>query len=248
MVPGLKLFQEYFADFRECYVLIGGSACDVVLSSSPVKFRVTKDLDIVLYVEALHPDFIARFWKFVKAGGYSLCQKATGEKKFYRFQKPTTAGYPLMLELFSRHPDFQMADSSAHLIPIPAEEEVSSLSAILLDDVYYHFIHAQTIERDGLSVASPVALVVLKAKAWMELSTRKRGGGQVDSRDVAKHRKDIARLAVLIGNDNPELPAQIKADMKLFWQEFQNEAIDTIGLNLPITETQVREFVMRLCI
>ncbi len=247
MVPGLKMFQEYFGDFRQSYVLIGGSACDVVMRSSPVKFRATKDLDIVLYIEALQPDFIARFWQFVKAGGYSLCQTSTGEKKFYRFQKPTTVGYPLMLELFSRHPDFPLADRATHLTPIPADEEVSSLSAILLDDVYYHFLHTHTIERDGLSVASPIALLVLKAKAWLELSTRKREGGRVDSNDIAKHRKDIARLAIFIGNQKPELPTQIANDMRTFWKEFQNETIDAVNLNLPNTEEQIRQSLKLLC-
>ena len=28
MVTGLDKFKEFFADYRDCYVLIGGSACD----------------------------------------------------------------------------------------------------------------------------------------------------------------------------------------------------------------------------
>ena len=29
MVRGLDVFRDFFADYRDCYVLIGGSACDV---------------------------------------------------------------------------------------------------------------------------------------------------------------------------------------------------------------------------
>jgi hypothetical protein len=70
------------------------------------------------------------------AGGYEVQEKSTGEKQFYRFQKPTNADYPFMLELFSRQPDvLQVADGS-HLTPLPVEEDASSLSAILLDNDY----------------------------------------------------------------------------------------------------------------
>ena len=31
MVKGLDKFREYFADFSEQYVLIGGAACDIFL-------------------------------------------------------------------------------------------------------------------------------------------------------------------------------------------------------------------------
>ena len=45
-----------------------------------------------------------------------------------------------MLELFSRQPDNFEMPQDAQLTPIPMDEEVSSLSAILLDGEYYQFI------------------------------------------------------------------------------------------------------------
>ena len=36
MVTGLDKFKEFFADYRDCYVLIGGSACDVYFHGSRV--------------------------------------------------------------------------------------------------------------------------------------------------------------------------------------------------------------------
>lgn len=65
-----------------------------------------------------------------------------------------------MLELFSRKPD--MLDSSPTniaLTPIPTGEETSSLSAILLEDVYYDFIHTHRKIVSGLPVTGPEALV-----------------------------------------------------------------------------------------
>ena len=57
MVKGLDTFQKYFADYEEQYVLIGGAACDILFESNEVNFRATRDLDMVLIVEALTPEF-----------------------------------------------------------------------------------------------------------------------------------------------------------------------------------------------
>jgi hypothetical protein len=103
------------------------------MTDAGLAFRATKDLDIVLYVEALAADFVRAFWEFVRAGGYEVQEKSTGEKQFYRFQKPTNADYPFMLELFSRQPDVLRVADGSHLTPLPVDEYASSLSAILLN-------------------------------------------------------------------------------------------------------------------
>lgn len=48
MVKGIEKFREYFSDYAGQYVFIGGTACDIILGTRDVDFRVTKDLDIVL--------------------------------------------------------------------------------------------------------------------------------------------------------------------------------------------------------
>ena len=68
MVKGLEIFKEFFRDFQDQYVLIGGAACDIVFQEADLPFRATKDLDMVLIVEALTPEFGRRFWGFVEAG------------------------------------------------------------------------------------------------------------------------------------------------------------------------------------
>ena len=78
MVRGLDIFRDFFADYRDCYVLIGGSACDVYFTDQEIPFRVTHDLDMILCVEALTPPFFNRFWEFIRAGGYVHRRTATG--------------------------------------------------------------------------------------------------------------------------------------------------------------------------
>lgn len=61
MVKGLDLFRERFRDFADQYVLIGGTACDLILKEAGLHFRATKDLDIVLCIEAIDSRFAKAF-------------------------------------------------------------------------------------------------------------------------------------------------------------------------------------------
>lgn len=68
MVKGLEIFKQYFSEYVDQYVLIGGAACDIVFESNNTSFRATRDLDMVLIVEALTPEFGAHFWHFINEG------------------------------------------------------------------------------------------------------------------------------------------------------------------------------------
>ncbi len=149
MVKGLDVFLAHFRPFNDRFVLIGGTACDMAMTEAGLEFRATKDLDIVLWVEALDEPFVRAFWDFVRAGKYQIQQKSTGERQFYRFLKPEEDDYPFMLELFSRKPDVLQPADGSHLTPLPMEEEVSSLSAILMDNEYYEFIRTGARKRTG---------------------------------------------------------------------------------------------------
>ena len=103
MVRGLDVFREHFAGHADQFVLIGGTAATLAMEEAGLEFRATKDLDIVLRLEALSPSFDEVFWSFVEAGGYEIRQASdTGKPVFYRFQKPADVRFPVMLELFCR--------------------------------------------------------------------------------------------------------------------------------------------------
>ena len=70
-----------------------------------------------------------------------------------------------MLELFSRQPDVLQVAEGSHLTPLPLEEDISSLSAILLDNDYYDFIRTGRQEIDGLPMVGASRLIALKARA-----------------------------------------------------------------------------------
>lgn len=219
MVRGLDTFKKYFEQFTDKYVIIGGTACDMIIDQAGFTPRATKDIDIILVVEALDGDFVKQFWKFIEDGNYELKEKSDVDRKYYRFIKPEKTEFPFQLELFSRNPDLLDLDEDAHLTPIPVDDGLTSLSAIIMDEDYYNYlIEHCTIEND-LQRANTEALICLKAKAFLDMVERKARGEKIDDKNIRKHKGDVFRLAVMLAeNDVFELPESIKSDM----QEFAN--------------------------
>lgn len=217
MVRGLPIFRERFAGLEDKYVIIGGAAIDVAMQAADIEFRATKDLDIVLHVNALDDEFARTFWEFVEEGGYTFRQKSTGKPTFYRFHDPANKTFPHMMELFSAAPNLTEPPEGQHLTRLPLSEEVSSLSAILLNDGYYDFLRAGIRVQEGLSVLAPSYLVPLKARAWLDLSARREAGEPVATVDIKKHRNDIIRLTQLISPaDRVALGTDIRRDLTSF--------------------------------
>lgn len=247
MVKGLDVFQGWFAEYANQYILIGGTAATLTMEEAGLAFRATKDLDIVLHVEALTPAFGAAFWKFVEAGGYEIRQASdTGKPIFYRFQKPTDDRYPVMVELFARAPDGLKPAEGSQLTPIPLDEAVSSLSAILLDEAYYAFIMAGRREVDGLPWVGEDRLIPLKAIAWLDLSARKEEGAKVDAKDVRKHVNDVLRLSQLLAPATRiPLDKKISDDMTRFLTAIGSDnSIDPKALQLG--NVTIAELVARI--
>lgn len=225
MVRGINAFRKHFKGFENQYILIGGVACDILFSKNNSQFRATRDFDMVLIVEALTPEFGKKFWEFVETGQYRNKATSVGKSQFYRFDKPVHDEYPKMLELFSRN-DWSLK-STTGLTKIHIDDQVSSLSAILLNDEYYHALLAGRVVIHDLCVLRPEYLILFKAKAYLDLRERKENGEAIDSRDIKKHKNDILRiLAEFVLEQVNDLPATVKCDIDVFIQELQNEPFD----------------------
>lgn len=234
MVKGLELFRDHFQEKTDQFVLIGGTACDLVMSEAGIPFRATKDLDIVLLSEAMTPDFGRVFWEFIRKGGYTAKERDSGAKQYYRFSKPSLPDYPVLLELFSNKPDELVFPEGSSLSRIPVGEDVSSLSAILLDEAYYGFLKAGKRVLQGLPIVGVEHLMALKAKAWLDLSNRKAMGERVDSNEVHKHKRDVFRLLQIADPDfSAEIPDRVGQDMHRFLELVQAEGVDlkSLGIN-----------------
>ena len=225
MVRGIDVFKKHFKGFENQYVLIGGAACDILFAKNNSQFRATRDLDVVLIVEALTPEFGEKFWEFVQEGQYRNKVTSGGKPQFYRFDKPENDEYPRMLELFARN-DCSIQKMKG-LTKIHIDDEVSSLSAILLNDEYYQVLLAGRAVIQDLCVVRPEYLILFKAKAYLDLSERKENGENVDSRDIKKHKNDILRiLAEFVLEEVEDLPEIVMRDVEMFIKGLEAEAFD----------------------
>lgn len=239
---GIEKFKEFFADYTDQYVLIGGAACDILFSNNFVDFRVTKDLDIVLIVEALTRDFAEKFWEFIRTGNYINRAKSNGNSQFYRFKKPQSEGYPSMLELFSRT-EWNLNTDSV-LTPIHIDDSISSLSAILLDESYYEALLEGREVINGISILKPEWIIPFKVKAWLDLQNKKEQNIPIDSKNIRKHRNDVLRIVSELALSPVKLPNKVKEDMKIFIEQFS--VTDTELKSLKLSNIHSSEIIQLL--
>ena len=221
MVRGLDLFRSVFADFADNYVIIGGTACSLHEDMTGQTPRATKDIDIILIVEALSRDFVERFWQFIASGGYTERQVGDSLKnprhQYYRFKDPADKRFPAQIELFSRSLGIISIPEGMHITPIPTDADLSSLSAILLDEAYYHYTLSHSIVVEGVHFAAIESLIALKCKAYIEMTAAALAGSPVDSRHIRKHRNDVFRLVAAAPlSAQFEVPTIIAEDIASF--------------------------------
>lgn len=94
MVKGIESFKEHFADFKDRYVLIGGTASTLAMEELGVDFRATKDLDIVLCIEALDKELGSGSGNTSKPEAMRTAKRARGKGSFIAFMHPRTRNSP----------------------------------------------------------------------------------------------------------------------------------------------------------
>lgn len=182
----------------------------------------------------------------IKEAEYEHKNKSTGNTQFYRFTSPKSKEYPFMIEIFSKKPEFIVLDENAVLTPLPIDDEISSLSAILLNDAYYDLLKDGQVVLDGIPVLKEICLIPFKAKAWLDLTERKKNGESVDSKNIKKHKNDVFRLAQLITAESRQaLDEEIEADMKRFLNELETVDLKALGIRGFSQESIIR--LLRNC-
>lgn len=220
MVRGLDHFTKYFRHYSENFILVGGVASHLLLEDAgAARVRPTKDLDILVIMKP-SDDFLNALKDYTKLGGYEIQMGKNGKAAYYRFQKPESEEFPVMIELFSVAHSDQNLFVGQHIIPIPNSTGVQSLSAILLDNEYYAIIRKNAVERGGINILNPLALIPFKAKAYLDIKER----GE-DSKNWKKHRSDIINLAVtfLTEESREELNGGVRSDFLKFIEQLKLE-------------------------
>lgn len=242
MVHGLEKFKEYFKEHTNQYVFIGGTACDILMDELGGSFRATKDLDMVLIIEALDSSFGESFWKFIEDGGYKNREKNEGENQFYRFTEPRDTSFPKMIELFSKQPSNLELKFDTGLTPIHIDESIVSLSAILLNEVYYDTLVKGKRTVDGYSLIEIETVILFKIKAWLDMKERKAAGEHVDEKNIKKHKNDVFRLLTNVTpSSRIETVEEIQNDIFQFIEQIKEEKPDL--KNLGIINTSLDEML-----
>lgn len=219
MIKGLNKFKEFFRDYTGSYVIVGGVATFLILNElDPVKPKATKDIDMVIFAKEDN-EFIERLKLFLNHGEYDAEVSKGGEKRFYRFVNPKQIDYPEMIEVFVRKDSKVDLDPNQVAIPIDSDKNIDSLSALLLDEEYFELVKKNVIDKDGLQIINHLALIPLKAKAYIDIKAR----GE-NSLHWKKHRSDILNTLININSREVyNLSANIKIDLNNFISQIENE-------------------------
>ena len=223
MVDGIESFREAFKDFSDCYTVIGGAACDILMSEQDVEFRATHDIDMILILEDKKTEYSSAFWKYIKEGGYRCGWKTSNEVHFYRFTEPKP-GYPSQIELFSRRQDYHL-EVEQGVVPIHIDD-TSSLSAILLNDDYYNFMMEGRKVVNGIPVLGAEYLIPFKMYAWLDLTAGKAKGAFAKEKDLKKHKYDVFRLMSIIDESSKiQLKGLVKEKTTEFLEKIKDESL-----------------------
>ena len=259
-MEGLDKFREAFKDFSDNYVIIGGTACDITMTGTEVRPRATHDIDMIIVVERMTPQYGEQFWQFIREAGYrpekSKAKEGESPKyEMYRFVDGNP-GYPEMIELLSRHPDALGEPKGLVIEPLPIDGELSSLSAIIMDDDYYLFTIEHSRLTDDIRHADSATLIALKARAYLNLLQDKQNGKHVNSKDIKKHRSDVLKNVVIMTEDEVPAPASIVECVKEFvmsirndWAELANPLAKSLDQNTEFVDALLEQlenlFVIR---
>lgn len=227
-------FFDFFEGYEDCYVIIGGNAVAIWLAQDHQAFRMTQDYDMVVIFENSQRDFSQRFSDFIAKYNYLCAETGTDvsrKKVYYRFvlkRDSDVLGVPQQIELFSRIPMNYALNLPTATTPLHFETG-PSLSAIVLDDDYYHLLKQCQRKIDNISILSVPGLIYLKAKAHLDIQHRLANGIQLRHRaNKNKHYKDVCRLCDLIveGQDfDPNVvPRTCQNDLRSFIQLVAEES------------------------
>ena len=224
-------FCDFFSEYADNYLIIGGSACSVWYSDAEPHFRGTNDMDVVLILELLNQSFLDRFKLYLQQESYQSWEKhvldESTQKVMYRFSSTDSHG-PTCIELLSRKGDLLHLESDAHLSPLTHDGEYTGLSCILVHEAYYDFLRSQASSKHNCSLVSIPGLIMLKIKAYLNLHEAKRRGihargSDGSSRNINKHRNDIFFMLTDLRaarGARISLPEQLRTDLTTFMNHY----------------------------
>lgn len=223
MIPGFDKFEAAFLPHRESFILIGGTAVQMVLGQYETakgvanRARVTHDLDLLIVTERLSSEFKAAFHKFISSGEYTCF--FNGERPhYYRFMSPKNSAYPSKIELLA-HTLLDLPEVRYTPLDLDADE---SMSAMVLDEELYQYALSHCELKHGFNCLKSEALLVFKITAYLNLMEEyKQTNDARRKNDALKHRNDVFRVLEHIAPSvRAEIPQELNARIQAFLRDF----------------------------
>lgn len=196
MIVGFDIFEEAFAPHRDSFILIGGTAVQMVLGQYDAdkgvanRARVTHDIDLLVVTDRISAGFKGAFRKFIADGRYD-CFSAKDRSHYYRFLNPKNAAYPAKIELLS-HSLLNFPGICYTPLVVDRDE---SMSAMVLDEGLYQYALTHCEEKHGFRCLAPEGLIVFKSVAYLNLMSEFEETGDARRKnDALKHRNDVFRV------------------------------------------------------
>jgi len=207
---GLSHFEQYFKNFRDSYVVVGGFATLMLLDKQLEGHgKVTQDIDLVLLTTS-SIEMAQKIKAYVREGEYSIQKGEKDNFSYYRFLNPKITNFAKEIELFSIKDYSIILDEGQRIIPIDPEEGLYSLSAIMLDSEYFEMIKNNIDHSNQVPCTNSLATIMLKISAFYDLKSR-------GDDKWKKHRRDIIKLVLLLtGEENLTLNGRMVNDVEFF--------------------------------
>ena len=243
MVKGLEHFKDNFKGIADAFIIVGAAACVESFRRAKMDFRVTKGIDIVLTQKSKEKTFASQFCKYVNKGGYQLRERTDEKKGVFRFYKPQDPDFPDSLKLSTSPETTFKAIDDKDVVYIHIRDNVSNLSTALASKDYLDVLNTYKEKDDsGLFYVGQVGLLLLKAKAYLNLSTDRYDGKFVKSSDIKKHRNDVFRLSYLLsGKFKGKLSEKVQEDLKEFLKTFSEQSPEWQGIQRALTDSAFPE-------
>ena len=98
---------------------------------------------------------------------------------------------------------------------------------------------------DSVTIIDETLLIPFKARAVLDLTARSETSGNVDGKDIRKHRNDVFRLAQLLSQDaRVALPGPVRQDLQAFVDLAQaDESLDPKAFDVPYTRDEAADLL-----
>lgn len=229
-MSGIEKIEEFFSEYADSLIIIGGQAFAYHLNYFNMNPRVTIDYDILVKENINHKFYDKLRELCEEAGFYKFGEQnilSDGKECFFKFRNPLNEDFPIM-EFFCYNPtgDAYWKDTTKHYLKnINFRDGIeTSIASLLIDKKLEDFLERNSSKHEGkMKFINILGLICLKIIAWCSNTERKRNGENVLEIDINKHSSDILKLLDIITVENILSDADcllFQKEMDTFFKEF----------------------------